>query len=73
MTYKKPEQKLVSFSIGSPELDSVSKDILGGWSIINIVRNGNCYVAIMELRSEASASEASVFIPPRKKIKISSK
>ncbi|MDG1437161.1 MAG: DUF2674 domain-containing protein [Rickettsiaceae bacterium] len=73
MTYKKPEQKLVSFSIGSPELDSVSKDILGGWSIINIVRNGNYYVAIMELRRGVISSEESVFIPPRKKIKILSK
>jgi hypothetical protein len=71
MSYKKPEQKLVSFSSNSEEIDNVSRDIENGWSLINLVRNGSYYVGIMELNKGAAASSETLFIPPRKKIKIS--
>ena len=71
MTRKKPEQKLVSFTNNSVELANVTTDMQNGWSLINLVRNGSYYVGIMELRSDANVTKDSLFIPPRKKIKIS--
>jgi hypothetical protein len=70
MTYTKPEQKLVSFSDNPVELEKISNDMKNGWSIISLVRNGSYYVGIMELNSNANSAEGSLFIPPRKKIKI---
>ncbi len=72
MTYIKPEQKLISFSDNSQELQQISDDMKNGWSIISLMRNGNYYVGIMELNSNSNKAADSVFIPPRKKIKISS-
>jgi len=72
MAYKKAEQKLISFTDNPMELEKVSNDMDNGWSLISLVRNGNYYVGIMELNSNAGLAEASLFIPPRKKIKISS-
>lgn len=71
MTYQKPEQKLVSFTNNSVELENVSKDMQDGWSLINLVRNGSYYVGIMEFNKNANIAAESLFIPPRKKIKIS--
>ena len=72
MTYKKPEQKLISFTDNPMELEKVSNDMNNGWSLISLVRNGNYYVGIMELNSTSGLAEECLFIPPRKKIKISS-
>jgi hypothetical protein len=72
MTSTKSQQKLVSFTDNPVELDKISSDMQEGWSIISLVRNGSYYVGIMELNPNSGSSNESVFIPPRKKIKISS-
>jgi hypothetical protein len=69
MTYTKPEQKLISFTDNQAELEAVSNDMQNGWTIISLVRNGNYYVGIMELNSNAHLAAGSIFIPPRKRIK----
>ncbi|MBY0533592.1 DUF2674 domain-containing protein [Candidatus Megaera venefica] len=71
MPKNKPQQKLVSFTDNQVELDKISEDIKNGWSIISLVKNGNYYVGIMELNSNFSEAKETVFIPPRKRIKIS--
>ena len=71
MSKNKPQQKLVSFTDNQVELDKISEDIKNGWSIISLVKNGRYYVGIMELNSNFSETTETVFIPPRKKIKIS--
>ena len=71
MSKNKPQQKLVSFTDNQVELDKISEDIKNGWSIISLVKNGSYYVGIMELNSNVSETTETVFIPPRKKIKIS--
>lgn len=42
-----------------------------GWSIISLVKNGSYYVGIMELLDNSKYSDETIYIPPRKKIKIS--
>jgi hypothetical protein len=74
MTYVRPEQKLVSFTDSKADLERISNDMSNGWTIISLVRNGNYYVGIMENTMDSnvrSIETQSVFIPPRKKIKIS--
>ena len=71
MSKNKPQQKLVSFTDNQVELDKISEDIKNGWSVISLVKNGSYYVGIMELNSNFSETTETVFIPPRKKIKIS--
>jgi hypothetical protein len=68
----RPKQKLVSFIDNSIELEKISADINDGWRLISLVKNGNYYVGIMEqIDIPACISSESIFIPPRKKIKIS--
>ncbi len=71
MSDNKPQQKLVSFTDNQVELDRISEDLENGWSIISLVKNGSYYVGIMELNSNFSETKETLFIPPRKKIKIS--
>lgn len=71
MSNQKLKQKLVSFSSNKEKLDEISREIENGWYFINLVRNGNCYIGIMELNSDKNIEQESVFIPARKKIKIS--
>jgi hypothetical protein len=71
MSYKKPEQKLVSFSYQTPELEKISKEMKEGWSFISLVRNGSYYVGIMEKNTNFGSVVENLFIPPRKKIKFS--
>lgn len=74
MSQIKAKQKLISFSENSADLKRISDDMKNGWTIINLVKNGNYYVGIMEDTSEQNnktAQTGSVFIPPRKKVKIS--
>jgi hypothetical protein len=71
MPKNKPQQKLVSFTDNQVELHKISEDIKNVWSIISLVKNGNYYVGIMELNSNFSEAKETVFIPPRKRIKIS--
>ncbi|MFK7968215.1 MAG: hypothetical protein AB8B68_03550 [Rickettsiaceae bacterium] len=73
MSYKKPLQKLIAFSDNSQELEKIKQDMKSGWSIISLMKNGNYYVGIMEQHDQNTANdEGSFFIPPNKRIKISS-
>lgn len=72
MRYKRPNQKLIAFTEGSPDFESVKVDMKNGWNIISLVKNGNYYVGIMEQTDYSSIEPGAFFIPPRKKIKISS-
>jgi hypothetical protein len=69
MSKNKAQQKLVSFTDNKVELDKITADMENGWSIISLVKNGSYYVGIMELDSNKSSE--SIYIPARKKIKIS--
>lgn len=73
MTYQKPPQKLISFTENQADLDIISRDMADGWRIVSLVRNGSYYVGIMEYmqKNQNSDEDGFVFIPPRKKIKIS--
>jgi hypothetical protein len=71
MLENKPQQKLVSFTDNQIELDRISEEIKNGWSIISLVKNGSHFIGIMELHSNFSETNQTLFIPPRKKIKIS--
>ena len=71
MSKNKPQQKLVSFTDNQVELDKISEDIKNGWSVISLVKNGSYYVGIMELNSNINETKQTMFIPPRKRIKIS--
>jgi len=74
MVHKKPLQKFISFTDNSPEFEAVKEDMKSGWSIISLVKNGVYYVGIMEKNEPKSTNESdSLFIPPRKKLKISFK
>ncbi|CAN0596017.1 MAG: DUF2674 domain-containing protein [Rickettsiaceae bacterium] len=71
MDKNKTQQKLVSFTENSSELDKVKEDMRNGWSIISLVKNGSYYVGIMELSDSFNEENETLYIPPRKKIKIS--
>lgn len=74
MVHRKPIQKFISFTDNSLEFEAVKEDMESGWSIVSLVKNGVYYVGIMEKNEQKSANESeSFFIPPRKKLKISSK
>ena len=73
MAYKKPIQKLIAFTDNSPDFENVKNDMKAGWNVVSLIKNGNYYVGIMEKNDLETTNEAdSFFIPPRKKIKISS-
>lgn len=62
----KPMQKLVSFT--EKEFNKMQKELGNEWKFVSLVANGNRYVGIVEEKS--TKDENSIFIPPRKKIKI---
>lgn len=70
MNKSKLRQKLVSFTTNSTELARINLDIYQGWSIVSLIKNGNYYIGIMELCNNSNKQTDSVYIPPRKKIKI---
>ena len=71
MTRKdKPEQKLVSFTEGSAELEKVKQDLSDGWAFTSLVKNGSFFVGIIEKTTPHTQNEEKIYIPPRKKIKI---
>lgn len=74
MTYKKPPQKLISFTESKADLDNIIQDMKQGWHIISLIRNNNYYIGIMEQSTGEQETDEEgnpiVFIPPRKKIKI---
>ena len=63
------EQKLISFIDNPAELEKVQEDMKNGWNIISLVKNGSYYVGIMELNHNQTKKDT-LYIPPRKKIKI---
>lgn len=74
MAYKKLNQKLISFTRNSPAFDSVKQDMESGWNIVSLIKNDNYFVGIMEQADKSIANDLqSVFIPPKKRIKISSR
>jgi hypothetical protein len=62
----KPMQKLVSFT--EKEFKKMKKELGKEWKFVSLVANGNRYVGIVEEISKDK--EESIFIPPRKKLKI---
>jgi hypothetical protein len=67
-------QKLISFVDNPTDLERIKKDMDDGWNIISLVRNTNWYVGIMEKapsNDDVPTEDKTVFIPPRKKFKIS--
>lgn len=73
MVHKKPHQKLIAFTENSPDFELVKQDMEDGWHIISLIKNGAYYVGIMEKpHKDASVDPQTFFIPPRKRVKISS-
>jgi len=74
MSRKRAMQKLISFSDNNKtEMESIKQDMKDGWAIVSLVQNGNYYVGVMEKNEKPSdLAEDKVYIPPRKKIKLSS-
>jgi len=70
MTYSKPKQKLISFTDNEAELNKVAKNIKEGWNITSLIKNNGYYVGIMERNLNSTMPYGSVFIPPRKKIRL---
>ncbi|MEY3197317.1 MAG: hypothetical protein RLZZ59_688 [Pseudomonadota bacterium] len=63
---KKPLQKLIAFT--DHEMDVIRSEIEQGWRIVSLVANGNRYVGVVEMMNNLDSD--SIYIPPRKKIKI---
>lgn len=74
MKMKKPLQKLVSFSETDTDIANIEKYITEGWKIVSLMPNNFNYLCILEKQVEALDSQdpqdETVYIPPRKKIKI---
>lgn len=66
--YKRPEQKLVSFSDHETEFEKIQQELDNGWFVASLVSNGRSFVGILE-KKRIDVEEDYVFIPPRKKIK----
>ncbi|MDF2965510.1 MAG: hypothetical protein K0Q51_898 [Rickettsiaceae bacterium] len=73
MTAKRLPQKLVTFSDQDNEFEKIENEIKQGWSIVSLVANGNNYFCILEKQQSNDNNDGSVYIPPRKKIKIHAK
>lgn len=73
MSRKRAMQKLISFSdANKTEMENIKQDMKDGWAIVSLVQNGNYYVGVMEKNEKPSeSSEDKIYIPPRKKIKLS--
>jgi hypothetical protein len=67
-------QKLISFTDNKIDFDRIKQDMEDGWAIISLLQNGGYYIGVMEKMPDYSSmpnNDIKVFIPPRKKIKIS--
>lgn len=64
-------QKLISFSDNEDEFARVNKEIKDGWSLVSIMPRGSVFLAILEKKQNDNSEQESIYIPPRKKIKIS--
>lgn len=63
----KPMQKLVSFT--EKEM-GLMKQELDGWKIVSLTSHGNRYVGVVEKVNSVESNDNSIYIPPRKKLKI---
>ncbi len=63
----KPLQKLVSFT--EQDFEIIKNELEEGWRVVSLVATGSRYVGVIE-QMEKGANDESVYIPPRKKIKI---
>lgn len=72
MKAKRPEQRLFSFAENSEDISEIQNDVSkNGWFIASVYSNGRSYVGILEKKS-ANTNDGSIYIPPRKKIRITS-
>jgi len=73
MSKTRAPQKLVSFSDNKNDLNRIRQDIAEGWAIISLMQNGNYYIGVMEKlpTNDNNSEDKKIYIPPRKKIKIS--
>lgn len=74
MSYKKLNQKLISFTQISKDFEIVKKDMESGWNITSLIKNGDYFVGIMEETSKDAKNDCdSIFLPPKKRIKFLAK
>lgn len=64
----KIERKLISFTERPSEINEILQDMEDGWSIVSLMQNGVYFVGVMEKND--TDNKDSIYIPPRKKIKI---
>ena len=69
---KSPERRLISFLYQQDDVDKIQQDIDSGWSVTSMFFNGRSYIGILE-KKLADFVENAIYIPPRRKIKITSK
>lgn len=67
---KKPAQKLVSFSEDPGEISAIEQDLHDGWNVVSIMPSGNNYLCVLEKDEVSDNDNSTVYIPPRKKLKI---
>jgi len=65
---QKAQQRLIAFTYNNTELVNIEKEIKDGWNIVSLTSNNNHYIGIVE--KAGVKNDGSVFIPPRKKIRI---
>ncbi|MDX1923822.1 MAG: DUF2674 domain-containing protein [Rickettsiaceae bacterium] len=69
MTKRQPEKKLVSFLDHEMEMEKIQAELNKGWAVTSLYSNGKSFVGILEKKT-SEMEEGVVYIPPRKKIKI---
>ena len=68
MARQKPQQRLISFVDNPQEMDRIRSELNEGWFFISLVANNGYYVGILEKTN--SKNPESIYIPPRKKVKL---
>lgn len=63
----RPLQKLISFT--EQDLDMIRSELKDGWRVVSLVATGTRYVGVIE-QIDKNISDGSLWIPARKKIKI---
>lgn len=62
----RPLQKLISFT--DQDLEMIRSELRDGWKVVSLVATGARYVGVIEQVNQDDGD--TVFIPPRKKIKL---
>jgi predicted ATP-binding protein involved in virulence len=62
----RPLQKLISFT--DQDLEMIRSELSDGWKVVSLVATGARYVGVIEQINPEDTD--TVFIPPRKKIKL---